>query len=141
MELKVKRIDKTITLPAYIHKGDAGFDLRSAEDLVIKSGEKAIVPTGLKFMIPEGYAGLIWDRSGLAAKNSLHCLAGVIDSHFRGETKIVLFNLGKEDFHIEKGMRIAQMLIQKIESPEIIEVEELDATERGSGGFGSTGLH
>ena len=140
MELKIKRLDKNIELPKYAHQGDAGFDLRSLEDVLLKKGGKVIVPTGLSMEIPEGYVGLVWDRSGLAAKNSIHCLAGVIDSYYRGEIKIVLINLGKEDFQIEKGMRIAQMLIQPIMTIELKEVKDLNETKRAEGGFGSTGL-
>jgi len=141
-KLYIKRGDKSIDLPKYAHKGDAGFDLRAAEDILIKVGEKVMIPTGLQILIPEGCVAIIWDRSGLAARNSLHCLAGVIDSHYRGETKVIMINLGKEDFQVEKGMRIAQMLIQNYEHVDIKEIEEIsEDTERASGGFGSTGLH
>ena len=91
--------------------------------------------------IPVGNVGLIWDRSGLASKNSIHALAGVVDSCYRGEIGIVLINLGKEDFKVEKGMRIAQMLIQPVVNANILEEGELDGTKRGDGGFGSTGVH
>jgi len=105
----------------------------------ISAGERVIVPTGIQMAIPEGYVGLVWDRSGLAAKHSLHCLAGVIDSGYRGEVGVVMINLGKEDFLVEKNMRIAQILIQPVELPSVVEVEDLDDTTRGDGGFGSTG--
>lgn len=140
MEIKLKRLNKSIVLPKYAHEGDAGFDLRSAEDVLIKSGEKTIIPTALSIAVPKGYVGLIWDRSGLAARNSLHCLAGVLDSHYRGEIKVVMINLGNEDFQIEKGMRIAQMLIQPVVQVELKEVDELNETTRGKG-FGSSGLY
>lgn len=109
---------------------------------MIDAGATAVVPTGLRFAIPDGYAGLVWDRSGLAANHSITTMAGVIDSGYRGELKVVLKNLGKDGFVIEKGMRIAQMLIQPVaNSVPIIEVEELPNSERGSAGFGSTGNH
>ena len=122
----------------YAHDGDAAFDLRSSEDLNLSAGGKIIVPTGIKMAIPEGFAGLIWDRSGLAANSSLHSLAGVVDSGYRGEVKVDLVNLSKHDMYIKKGIRIAQMIIQKVESPILEEVESLDDTKRNDGGFGST---
>src|SRR3990167_9444380 len=128
MDIKIQRMDKSIELPCYQKEDDAGLDLRSAEDLVLASGEKAVVKTGLKIALPPNHVGLIWDRSGLAAKHGLHSLAGVIDCGYRGEISIVLINLGKESFHIEKGMRIAQMLIQPVANHfPIVEVEELDS--------------
>ena len=114
MEIKIQRIDKSLEELKYSHSGDAAFDLRSREEFVLRIGEKKVVPTGIKMSIPEGYAGLIWDRSGLAAKNGIHCMAGVIDSGYRGEIGVVLINHGNIDFKVEKGMRIAQMLIQKV---------------------------
>ena len=141
MKIKIQRIDKDIDMVKYSHKSDAAFDLRSSEDVNLHAGNKVIVPTGIKMAIPEGFAGLIWDRSGLAANSSLHCLAGVVDSGYRGEIKIVLVNLSKHDMYIKKGMRIAQMIIQKVEYPILEEVEFLDDTKRNEGGFGSTGVH
>ena len=126
--------------PAYAHPGDAGFDLRASRELVIPAGGRALTPTGLRLAIPEGYAGLVWDRSGLAAKHGIHCLAGVIDSGYRGEVKVVLQNLGGEDFTVERGMRIAQMLVQPVAAAELVRVENLEESSRGEGGFGSTGL-
>ena len=141
MKVRIQRIDKENEMVKYAHDGDAAFDLRSSEDLNLSAGGKIIVPTGIKMAIPEGFAGLIWDRSGLAANSSLHCLAGVVDSGYRGEVKVVLVNLSKHDMYIKKGMRIAQMVIQKIEHPVLEEVGSLDETKRNEGGFGSTGLH
>ena len=140
MDLQIKRLDKSIEIPRYAHEGDAGFDIRASRDVLIKGGEKVIIPTALSMAVPEGYVGLIWDRSGLSAKNSLHCLAGVLDSHYRGEIKVVMVNLGKDEFQIEKGMRIAQMLIQPVVQVNLKEVDDLGETERGDG-FGSSGLH
>jgi dUTP pyrophosphatase len=140
VEVRVHRIDKTVEMPKYAKQGDAAFDLRSAEEKVIKAGHKELFKTGLRIAVPDGHCGLIWDRSGLAAKHGIHCLAGVLDSGYRGEIVVVLHNLGKEDFIVEKNMRMAQMLIQPVETARILEVDDLDETERSAGGFGSTGL-
>lgn len=135
-------MQKDIDLPSYAKSGDAGLDIRASQDVVLDPGETVIVPTGLRFAIPDGHVGLVWDRSGLAAKKSITTMAGVIDSSYRGELRIVLKNLGKESFVIEKGMRIAQMLIQPVaNSIPIQEVDELPESERKADGFGSTGLH
>lgn len=141
VELIFHRTDKEVELPKYIRENDAAFDLRSAEDKVLAPGEKTIVKTGLRMAIPSGHVGLIWDRSGLAAKHSLHCLAGVIDCTYRGEVGVVMKNLGDAPFEVEKNMRIAQMLIQPVTTPKIVEVDDLDEdTVRGSNGFGSSGV-
>lgn len=140
MEVKIKKIDKELDLPCYSKPGDAAFDLRSSEEKEIKPGEKKIFKTGIKMAIPENHVGLIWDRSGLAANNGIHVMAGVVDSHYRGEICIVLKNLGEEAFKVERNMRIAQMVIQPFVSANLKEVEELDDTERGENKFGSTGL-
>ena len=139
VDVRIHRLDKTVEMPKYAKKGDAAFDLRSAEEKTVKAGHKELVKTGLRIAVPEGYCGLIWDRSGLAAKNGIHCLAGVLDSGYREEVVVVLHNLGKDDFLIEKNMRMAQMLIQPVETAAIKEVEELEETER-KGGLGHTGL-
>tara|TARA_B100001971_G_C17802705_1_gene340135 strand:+ start:135 stop:560 length:426 start_codon:yes stop_codon:yes gene_type:complete len=141
MKVRIQRIDKENEMVKYAHDGDAAFDLRSSGNINLSAKGKVIVPTGIKMAIPEGFAGFIWDRSGLAANSSLHCLAGVVDSEYRGEVKVVLVNLSKHDMYIKKGMRIAQMVIQKIEHPVLEEVGSLDETKRNEGGFGSTGLH
>ena len=139
MEIKIKSLDKNIELPHYKHKGDAALDLRSAEELILNPNEKKIVKTAIKIAIPEGHAGLIWDRSGLAAKHSLHVFAGVVDSGYRVELWVVIINLGKEEFKIEKNMRIAQIVIQPVVNANISEVEDLDETSRNEKGFGSSG--
>ena len=141
MKVMIQRIDKDNEMVKYAHDGDAAFDIRSSRDVTLSAGGKVIAPAGIKMAIPDGFAGFIWDRSGLAANSSLHCLAGVVDSGYRGEVKVVLVNLSKHDMYIKKGMRIAQMVIQKIEHPILEEVESLDETKRNDGGFGSTGLH
>ncbi|HMN19450.1 MAG TPA: dUTP diphosphatase [Candidatus Moranbacteria bacterium] len=121
--------------------GDAGMDLYSALDLTIAPGERVSCPTGIAMKIPAGYVALVWDKSGPSHKFGIKTLGGVIDSNYTGEWLIGLVNLGQEDFHIERGQKIAQVLIQKIETPQIEEVEELEQTNRGEGGFGSTGTH
>lgn len=139
MKVKILKTDPEVKMPDYANPGDAGMDFYSAEDIVIKPNERKVVKTGIKMAIPVGYVGLLWDKSGLAAKKGIKTMAGVIDAGYRGEVGIVLHNLGEDDFVIEKNMKIAQMLIQPIHSPEVEEVLDLDETERGEGGFGSSG--
>ena len=140
MKLKVKRIHEDAKLPIYQHKGDAGLDIFSSIDCVLEKGEVKPVSSGIKVAIPEGYVGLIWDKSGISLKG-VHRLAGVVDSGYRGEVKVVMVNLGDEPFVIEKGMKIAQLLIQPINEVEVVEAEELEETSRGEEGFGSTGKY
>ena len=140
MKVQVQRI-ADVDMLSYAKQGDAAFDLRSAEEGILAPNEKRVFKTGIKMAIPLNHVGLIWDRSGLAAKHGLHCLAGVIDSGYRGEIGVVLKNLGHEPIEITKNMRIAQMLIQPVVSAILEEVNELDETERGEGGFGSSGTH
>ncbi len=139
MDLKIIKIHKNMTTPSYAHKGDAGLDLRSTEDLILKVGEFKNIKTGLKIELPEDHVGLVWDKSGHASKKGIHCFAGVIDSIFRGEIVCTLKNLGDKDFEIKKDMKIAQLLIQPVTTPNIIEVEFLNESERGVGMHGSTG--
>lgn len=138
MELKVKKLQMDAKLPQYGHKGDAGLDLFSCIDFVLEKGQVEAIPTGIKVAIPEGYVGLIWDKSGVSLKG-VHRLAGVIDSGYRGEVKVVMANLSDKTFAIEKGMKIAQMLVQPITIVSVVDAEDLDDTSRGEGGFGSTG--
>lgn len=145
LEIKVKKLDDKIEkLPRYETEGSAGFDLRARidEDVVVKAGEVKLIKTGLAFELPEGYEGQIRSRSGLALKNNLFVLnsPGTLDSDYRGEICIILANFGKNDFIVSDGMRLAQMVISKYEKVEIKEVSELSNTERGTGGFGSTGI-
>lgn len=139
MKVAVKKLVPEAKIPVYHHEGDAGMDLFSCVQMVINPGETAAVPTGIQMAIPFGYVGLIWDKSGIALRG-VHRLAGVVDAGYRGEVKVVLTNLGKMPFEITPGMKIAQMLVQPVEAPEVVEVDELDKTTRGEGGFGSTGL-
>lgn len=141
MQLKIKKLNENAKIPVYAHHGDAGLDLYSSEDTVLEPGQVVSVPTGLAFEIPHGYAGLIWDKSGLALKHGLKMMGGVIDSGYRGETKIVVINLGKQPYEVKKHTKIAQMLIQPVVSAEIEEVKELSDSSRATGGFGSSGLH
>ena len=140
MKLKVKKISPGARLPVYQHPGDAGMDLFAAEEVKLEAGEVKAVPTGVKMAIPEGYVGLVWDKSGISLQG-VHRLAGVVDSGYRGEVKVVMANLGKETRVFEQGQKIAQMLIQPVHTVEIVDVGEgdLDETARGEGGFGSTG--
>lgn len=141
VKVKIQRVHPDATVPKYAHDGDAGMDLHSCENYILKPGDKVLVSTGICMAIPEGYVGLIWDRSGLAAKNSIHVLAGVVDSGYRGEVCVVLKNLGDEEFEVTKNMRVAQMLIQSVSSVIVEESDSLDKTDRDKNGFGSTGTH
>lgn len=134
-----------LPLPAYETKGSAGMDLRAAlpEDrtLILLPGRRALVPTGLVLEIPAGFEGQIRPRSGLALKHGITCLntPGTIDSDYRGEVKVLLVNLGDEDFAITRGMRIAQLVLARFAHLAVVEGEAVSDTERGEGGFGSTG--
>ncbi|MBN1503177.1 dUTP diphosphatase [Candidatus Woesearchaeota archaeon] len=141
VEVRVVKLIDWIEAPTYAHPGDAGLDIRAAQDLVIKPSDFNTVKTGLKMSVPEGYVGLIWDKSGYASKHGIHVLAGVIDSGYRGEICVVLKNLGTTDFKVQKNMKIAQLLIQPIVTAKVKLVESLDETQRNEGGFGSTGKH
>ena len=140
MKLKVKKISPGAKLPVYQHPGDAGMDLFAAEEIKLEAGEVKAVPTGIKMAIQQGYVGLIWDKSGISLRG-LHRLAGVVDSGYRGEVRIVMVNLGKETHVFKQGQKVAQMLIQPVQAVEVLDVGEgeLDETVRGEGGFGSTG--
>ncbi len=140
LKIKIKKLRPDAIVPKYANPGDAGMDLYSVEDLILKSGERAGIKTGISAELPEGYVTLVWDKSGNALKSGIKTMAGVCDSGYRGEYIIVLINLSGKDFEIKKGQKIAQMLIQKIETPKVEVVEELSSTERGVGGFGSTGI-
>jgi dUTP pyrophosphatase len=142
--MKVRIINKSKhALPAYATAGAAGMDLRANLDtpVVLRSLERAMVPTGLFMELPVGYEAQVRPRSGLAAKNGLTVLnsPGTIDADYRGEIKVILVNLSKDDFTVNDGERIAQLVIAKHEQAEWIEVNELTDSERGAGGFGSTG--
>ena len=127
------------SIPQYAHDGDAGADLTASEKTIIPARDRLLVATGIRLEIPQGHVGLIWPRSGLAVKKGIDCGAGVIDSHYRGEIKVLLFNHSDNEFEIEPGDRIAQILIQKVERVQFNPVKELSETARSEGGFGSTG--
>ena len=138
--IRIKKLTEDALLPKYAGPREAGMDFHANKETVLQPNERKLISTGIAMAIPEGYVGLLWDRSGLAAKKGLKTMGGVIDSTYRGEIGVIMHNLSKQEFIIEKGMRIAQMLIQPVEQRELKEVDELDETERGEGGFGSTGL-
>lgn len=143
IDLPIKRLDSEVELPSYAYSGDAGLDLRSNEDVRLRPFERRLVSTGLAIAIPDGYAGFVQPRSGLALREGLSMAntPGLIDAHYRGELKVCAINLDPEKtIHITKGERIAQLVIQKVPVVNLVEVEELDATDRGSGGFGSSGV-
>ena len=142
MTVKFRRIDPAATLPSYAHPGDAGMDIRSIEDLVIDPGARKLVHTGLVMMLPPGYEAQVRPRSGLALRNGVTVLntPGTIDEGYRGEVGVVLANFGSEPFRIEKGSKIAQVVVAPCTRAKIEETVEIDSTERGEGGFGSTGV-
>lgn len=140
MKIKIKKINPEAKTSSYANTRDAGMDFYSVIDITILPNERVACDTGIAMAIPAGYVGLIWDKSGVAFKGGIKTMGGVIDSSYRGEIKIILTNLSDKEYVIRKGDKVAQMLIQKVESPSIEEVEVLDDTERGEGGFGSTGI-
>jgi dUTP pyrophosphatase len=127
------------TLPRYGSGGAAGADLHASEALVLAPGGRAAVPTAIHLELPPGHVGLVWPRSGLALRHGIDTLAGVIDSDYRGEVRVVLVNHGREPFRIEPGDRVAQLLVQRVERVVFVADGDLGATGRGAGGFGSTG--
>jgi len=137
---RAKRLRPEASLPTRGSELAAGFDLAAAEAVVVPAGGKAIAKTGLSVAVPSGTYGRIAPRSGLAAKRMIHCGAGVVDADYRGEVGVVLFNFGTEDFNVNVGDRVAQMILEEVAMVECEEVDKLDATERGAGGFGSTGI-
>lgn len=141
MEVSFRKTCKVTgpSTPSYSYPGDAGADLKASEKSKVPARGKCLVPTGLRLALPEGHVGLIWPRSGLAVKHSIDCGAGVIDVHYRGEIKVLLFNHSDEDFSIAPGDRIAQLLIQRVENIHFLPVDNLESTERNEDGFGSTG--
>lgn len=143
MKLNVKKLNSSATLPAYAHPGDAGLDLFACEPVTIPQGETRLAKTGIAIQLPPGTEAQVRPRSGLALKNSITVLntPGTIDEGYRGEVGVILINHGKTPFQVEKGMKIAQMVVQSVLRVDVAEVVELTDTSRGAGGFGSTGLH
>ena len=142
--LRVKRLPNSggLPLPAYASDGAAGMDVVAAESLTLRPGQRAAIATGMAFAIPPGWEIQVRPRSGLALKNGVTCLntPGTIDSDYRGEVKVILANLGDEYFEVKRGDRIAQLVPAQVQRAVLAEVDELDGTVRGSGGFGSTGI-
>lgn len=144
VNVHIKLLDPELPAPAYAKPGDAGADLRSRIDFELEPGERALVPTGVAIALPEGYVGLVHPRSGLATKNGITIVnaPGTVDSGYRGELMVTLLNTDKtKSFHVQRGDRIAQLIIQKYEHATFTVVDELEQTERGSSGFGSSGIH
>ena len=141
IELAVRRLRPDAVLPSYAHPGDAGLDLAAVEPVRLEPGERAAVPTGLAVAIPDGWVGLVHPRSGLARRHGLTVTnaPGTIDAGYRGEVQVLLVNLGSEPVEVAAGERVAQLLLQEVGRARVIEVEDLDETVRGAGGFGSTG--
>ncbi len=142
MTLKVRRLDARARLPTRAYPGDAGLDLYALEDGVLDPGDRASVRTGIAVEIPQGEAGLVLPRSGLAARHGIALVnaPGLIDAGYRGEILVLVLNTDRDAaFIIEAGDRIAQLVLVKVQTPEVVEVEELAASERGAGGFGSSG--
>lgn len=139
MDIAVKRLLPEAILPTYGRPGDAGLDIYACEPMEFPPGKRAVVKTGIALAVPEGFVGLVWDRSGMAVKNGMHCLAGVIDCTYRGELGIVLINLSETYYTVKRGDRIAQLLIQPVVTAVVREVDVLDASVRGQDGFGSSG--
>ncbi len=144
VDIRVKRLDHGagLPMPAYATSGAAGMDISAAESLTLRAGKRHAVATGFAFAIPDGYEVQVRPRSGLALKHGITCLntPGTIDSDYRGEVKVILANLGDEDFVINTGDRIAQIVVAPVTQGVMVEVDALGDTERGTGGFGSTGV-
>ena len=142
MKILWKKIDPAAQLPSYAHPGDAGMDIRSVEDLTIPPGGRALVHTGLVMQLPPDAEAQVRPRAGPALKHGVTVLnaPGTIDAGYRGEVGVILANFGDAPFAVEKGMKVAQIVVARVEQAEIVEVLETDETDRGAGGFGSTGI-
>ncbi len=142
VEVLIRRLDDAVPLPRYAHPGDAGADLVTTVDVTLAPGERAIVPTGISLALPAGYVGLVHPRSGLAAECGLSIVnaPGTIDAGYRGEVKVVLINLdAAEPVRLHRGDRIAQLVLQRVDTAHFVEVDTLPGSDRGAGGYGSTG--
>ena len=141
VRVDVIRADPALPLPAYAHAGDAGLDLLAAASVTLPPGGREVVPTGLHVAIPEGYAGLVLPRSGLALRAGITVLnaPGLIDSGYRGEIGVLLINHGAAAVTLGRGERIAQLVVQPVARATLVEVRDLEGSQRGAGGFGSTG--
>lgn len=141
MQISVQRLDRELPMPTHSHEGDAGVDLYTSIDFKLQSGERRLVPAGIAVAVPQGYVGLVCPRSGMAVKHGITVVngPGVVDSGYRGELKVALINQGAEPVSFERGDRIAQLLVVPVAVQELTEVAELPTSDRGDGGFGSTG--
>lgn len=139
MQVKIKKLHPDALIPQFAHVDDAGMDICVPERVTIAPGQRKSIGLGLALEIPDGYVGLMWDKSGLSHKYGIKTFGGVIDAGYRGEVHAGVMNLSKETYVFEKGHKIVQLLIQKIEHPTIAEVEELSESHRGEKGFGSSG--
>ena len=141
-KVQITKTKDNAKIPIYAHKGDAGMDLYSTEDYNIKPGERVLVSTGIKIALPNGFEAQVRSKSGLALKHGLTVLnaPGTIDSEYRGEVGVIAINLGQEDYEVKAGEKIAQLVIKSVCEAELEELDNLDDTTRGDGGFGSTGL-
>lgn len=143
ISIPVKKLDQGLETPAYAYVGDAGLDLRAVEDVVLKPFQRQLIGCGIALAIPPGYAGFVLPRSGLASKHGISIVnaPGLIDSNYRGQIGVILINLDPEnDFHVSRGDRIAQLVILQTPAVQLSEVSELSDTDRGEGGFGSSGM-
>lgn len=142
MTVRFRKVHPDAALPSYAHPSDAGMDVRSVEDLTIAPGRRALVHTGLVMLLPPMYEAQVRPRSGLALKSGITVLntPGTIDSGYRGEVGVILVNLGDADFQVKKGDKIAQIVIAPVVQAQVVETTEVDETDRGVGGFGSTGV-
>jgi dUTP pyrophosphatase len=140
MKIKVKKTHPDAILPEYAHEGDVGMDMYSVEEYVLKPGERKIFNCGFALEFENGYAAIVKDKSGPSMKGGVHTMGGVFDAGYRGEYNVNLINLGQEDYVIEKGQKISQLIIYPVAIAELEETEELSETTRGEGRFGSTGI-
>lgn len=140
MNLRVKKVTPNATLPTRGSGGAVGYDLYSTDEIVVPPTHRALIGTGIAVVLPVGVYGRVAPRSGLAVKHGIQVGAGVVDPDYTGEIKVVLFNHGDKDFEVRRGDRIAQLILERCETPDIEEVGAIDETQRGSTGFGSTGV-
>lgn len=142
VDILVQRLDPDLPLPSYAHPGDAGLDLVAREDATVPAGGRATVPTGIAVALPDGYVGLVHPRSGLARKHGVTVLnaPGTVDAGYRGEIQVILVNTDQQTpFELRRGDRVAQLVVQRVARAALLEVQTLPGSDRGDGGFGSTG--
>jgi len=140
MLIKIKKLNPSAILPTYAHPGDVGMDLYSLENYALQPGERHIFPLGFALEFPLGYAAIVKDKSSLPKNGGLHTMGGVFDAGYRGEYNVLLINLGNEPYEIKQGHKIAQLVVYPVVIAQLEEVNELSESERGTGGFGSTGI-